>query len=80
MAASGGNGSGGSSGEFAGSTLPELQAWLESSGINTSAYGKAASKSMDLLWEEASLLPLWAAGCEGTVQPIWVVACGQQAS
>lgn len=40
--------------DFSGSSLPELLDWLRARGIDTTAYGSAASKSVDLLWEEAS--------------------------
>ena len=43
--------------QFSGSSLPELLEWLNSSGIDTSSYGKDVSKSVDLLLEEASGRP-----------------------
>ena len=46
---------------FRGSSLPDLLAWLTQTGIDTSCYGTGASKSVDLLWEEASLQSLFVA-------------------
>ena len=38
--------------DFSGESIAELLDWLEASNIDTSSYGSAASKSVDLLWQE----------------------------
>lgn len=37
---------------FSGSSVDELESWLEQSGIDVASYGQAASKSVDLLLQE----------------------------
>jgi hypothetical protein len=41
--------------QFQGTTVPELKAWLQHHGINTSLYGVGASKPLELLLEEVAV-------------------------
>jgi hypothetical protein len=41
--------------QFQGTTVPELEAWLQQHGINTSLYGVGASKPLELLFEEVAV-------------------------
>jgi len=41
--------------QFQGTTVPELEAWLQQHGIDTSLYGVGASKPLELLLEEVAV-------------------------
>jgi hypothetical protein len=41
--------------QFQGTTVPELELWLQQHGINTSLYGVGASKPLELLLEEVAV-------------------------
>ncbi|KAG7673189.1 hypothetical protein KSW81_006403 [Nannochloris sp. 'desiccata'] len=41
--------------QFQGTTVPELEAWLQQHGVNTSLYGVGASKPLELLLEEVAV-------------------------